>query len=52
MRSPIAIKASGRGLVDPGNLYRTAFTLKGEVTIGQRTIPYDVQGTLADAVLE
>ena len=52
MRTPIAIKATGRGLVDPDNLYRTAFMLKGEVTIGQRTIPYDVQGTLADAVLE
>ncbi|MEF2229924.1 MAG: hypothetical protein V3571_03265 [Pseudodesulfovibrio sp.] len=52
MRSPIAIKATGRGIVDPGNLYRTSFALKGEVTIGQRTIPYDVQGSLADAVLE
>lgn len=52
MLRPIAIKAAGKGILDPENLYRTTFALKGEMTIGKRTIPYDVEGTLADAILE
>lgn len=47
---PIALKAAGKGVLDPDNLYRTAFDLKGEMTIGQRTFPYDAKGTLADAL--
>lgn len=52
IRNPIAIKAAGKGIIDPANLYRTAFKLKGNMTLGKRDIPYDVEGTLADAVLE
>lgn len=47
---PIALKAAGRGIIDPDNLFQTAFDLNGEVTIGQRTFPYDVKGTLSDAI--
>lgn len=50
MRQPVAIKAAGKGILDPGNLYRTLFDLKGEMTIGKRTFPYDMKGTLADAI--
>ena len=52
IRNPLTIKASGKGVIDPANLYRTVFRLNGTVTIGKRTIPYDVEGTLADVVLE
>ncbi|ADU64316.1 MAG: hypothetical protein KUA35_05970 [Pseudodesulfovibrio sp.] len=48
--SPVAIRTAGRGLIDPSNLYRTTFDLKGELTIGKRTLPYETQGTLADAI--
>ncbi len=51
MRHPITLKASGSGTIDPENLYHTLFDLKGEVTIGQHTVPYGMKGTLGDAVL-
>jgi len=51
IRQPLTIKATGTGLVDPTNVYRTTFDLKGDMTIGQRSIPYDLKGTLGDAVL-
>jgi len=47
---PLALKAAGKGILDPDNIYRTAFDLKGEMTIGKRTFPYDTRGTLADAI--
>ncbi len=47
---PITLKASGRGLIDPDNLFRTAFDLNGEITIGRQVVPYNTKGTLADAV--
>ncbi len=47
---PITLKAAGVGVLDPKNLYRTRFDLKGEMTIGKRVFPYDTQGTLADAI--
>jgi hypothetical protein len=46
MRLPINIKASGTGLLDPDNLYRSQYDLKGEMTIGQRTMPYEAKGSL------
>lgn len=48
--SPVAIRTAGRGLIDPSNLYLTTFDLKGELTIGKRTLPYETRGTLADAI--
>jgi len=47
---PITLKAAGKGILDPNNIYRTQFDLKGEVTIGKRVFSYDTQGTLADAI--
>lgn len=47
---PLTLKASGHGVIDPKNLFRTAFDLKGEMTIGRRVLPYETKGTLADAV--
>jgi hypothetical protein len=50
MGRPVAIRTAGRGVIDPANIYRTAFDLSGELTIGKRTIPYQTKGTLADAI--
>lgn len=50
MGKPLTLKAAGTGVLDPDNLYRTTFDLKGEMTIGKRVIPYEAQGSLADAV--
>lgn len=50
MGKPVAFKGAGTGLLDAANLYRTRFDLKGEMTIGKRTFPYEAQGTLADAI--
>ncbi|QGY39305.1 hypothetical protein GM415_03945 [Pseudodesulfovibrio cashew] len=50
MGKPLAYKAAGTGVLHRGNLFRTRFDLKGEMTIGQRTFPYEMQGSLADAV--
>lgn len=47
---PIHLKAAGRGVIDPKNLFLTAFDLKGEMTIGRQVFPYSTKGTLADAV--
>jgi len=50
MGKPIALKATGKGILDPKNIYSTQFDINGEITIGKRTFPYDTQGTLADAI--
>lgn len=50
MGKPIALKATGKGILNPKNIYSTQFDLKGEMTIGKRVFSYDTQGTLADAI--
>lgn len=50
MGLPITIKAAGTGQLDPENLYRSTYDLKGEMTIGQRTMPYEAQGSLDTVV--
>lgn len=50
MGKPITLKAAGKGILDPKNIYNTHFDLKGEMTIGKRVFPYDAQGTLSDAI--
>lgn len=47
---PIKLKAAGRGIIDPKNVFQTAFDLSGEMTIGRQSFPYSTKGTLADAV--
>ncbi len=51
MGKPLSVKASGTGVLDPENLYRTMFDLSGEMTIGKRVFPYDAKGSLAEAIL-
>jgi hypothetical protein len=48
--SPLTLHTAGRGIIDPANVYRTSFDLTGELTIGKRTMPYELKGTLADAI--
>nr|WP_155934051.1 hypothetical protein [Pseudodesulfovibrio alkaliphilus] len=50
MGSPLAIRTAGRGIIDPTDVYRTAFDLSGELTLGKRSIPYTLSGTLGDAI--
>ena len=50
MRLPIAIKSTGKGAIDANNLYRSAFEMTGEITIGHQTIPYKTKGTLEEAI--
>lgn len=50
MAEPIKIKAAGTGTLDPGDLYRTHFDLKGDMTIGKEDLPYTMKGTLGQAV--
>ncbi|CCH49408.1 hypothetical protein [Pseudodesulfovibrio piezophilus] len=50
MGKPLSVKASGRGLLNPVDLYQTSFDLKGQMTVGKKTFPYDMKGSLADAV--
>lgn len=50
MGSPLAIRTAGRAIIDPLDVYRTTFDLSGELTLGKRSIPYALKGTLADAI--
>lgn len=50
MGSPLNIKASGTGTIGRGNLFLSRFDLTGEQTKGNETIPFSVEGTLADAI--
>ncbi|BCS89054.1 hypothetical protein [Pseudodesulfovibrio sediminis] len=50
IRLPITYKSVGKGVIDPSDLFRTTFDLNGEMTIGREVFPYDVKGTLADAI--
>ncbi|QJB55965.1 hypothetical protein [Pseudodesulfovibrio sp. zrk46] len=50
MGKPITLKAAGTGRLDPTNIYSTNFKIAGQMTIGQKTFPYETEGTLAEAV--
>ncbi|WP_319582682.1 hypothetical protein [uncultured Pseudodesulfovibrio sp.] len=50
MRLPLTYKSTGTAVIDPDNLFRTRFDLKGDMTVGRDTFPYEMHGTLADAV--
>ena len=50
MRLPLAYKSAGTAVIDPDNLSRTRFDLKGDMTVGRDTFPYEMRGTLADAI--
>lgn len=50
MRLPLNYKSAGTAVIDPDNLFRTRFDLKGDMTVGRETFPYEMRGTLADAV--
>lgn len=50
MLQPIAYKSAGVGLIDPDNLYNTAFKLEGQMVVGKQSFPYAVEGTLNDAI--
>ncbi|BDQ37964.1 hypothetical protein SYK_23240 [Pseudodesulfovibrio nedwellii] len=50
MMAPIMYKSTGSAIIDPNDLFRTTFTLTGEMTVGRESFPYPMQGTLADAI--
>jgi len=50
MRLPLAYKSTGTAVIDPDNLFGTRFDLKGDMTVGRESFPYEMHGTLADAV--
>ncbi|WP_238528166.1 hypothetical protein [Pseudodesulfovibrio mercurii] len=50
MRLPLNYKSAGTAVLDPDNLFRTRFDLKGDMTVGREVFPYEMHGTLADAV--
>ncbi|WP_207263798.1 hypothetical protein [Desulfovibrio sp. Huiquan2017] len=50
MRLPLNYKSTGVAVIDPDNLFRTRFDLKGDMTVGRTVFPYEMHGTLADAV--
>jgi len=50
IRLPLTYKSVGKGIIDPADLFRTSFDLSGEMTVGKETFPYEMQGTLAEAI--
>jgi len=50
MRLPLTYKSAGTAILDPENLYRTTFKLQGDMTVGKESFPYEVEGTLSDAI--
>jgi len=50
MRLPLTYKSAGMATLDPENLFRTYFKLEGDMTVGKQTFPYEVEGTLAEAI--
>nr|WP_321514703.1 hypothetical protein [uncultured Pseudodesulfovibrio sp.] len=50
MKSPIMYKSTGSAVIDSNNLFRTTFSLTGEMTVGRESFPYPMHGTLADAI--
>lgn len=50
IRAPINYKSAGVAVIDPDDLFRTLFTLRGEMTVGSESFPYEMKGTLAEAI--
>lgn len=50
MMLPIAYKSAGTAVINPDNIYQTSFKLSGDMTVGKQVFPYEVEGTLADAI--
>ena len=50
MRLPLNYKSSGTAVINPDDLFRTTFHLRGDMTVGKDTFPYSMDGTLADAL--
>ena len=50
MRLPLAFKSTGTAVIDPDNLFLTRFDLKGDMTVGRESFPYEMRGTLGDAI--
>jgi hypothetical protein len=50
MRLPLAFKSTGTAVIDPDNLFLTRFDLKGDMTVGRDSFPYEMHGTLGDAI--
>jgi hypothetical protein len=50
IRLPLTYKSSGTAVLDPDNLFRTRFNLKGDMTVGREVFAYEMNGTLGDAM--
>ncbi|NDV19967.1 hypothetical protein GO013_11095 [Pseudodesulfovibrio sp. JC047] len=50
MKSPFMYKSTGSATLDPDNLFRTMFSLTGEMTVGRETFSYPLNGSLTDAI--
>ncbi|WP_272698825.1 hypothetical protein [Desulfovibrio sp. Fe33] len=50
MRLPLNYKSSGTAVIDPDDFFRTRFDLKGDMTVGRETFPYEMRGTLGEAI--
>ncbi|MBG0790618.1 MAG: hypothetical protein H0S80_09000 [Desulfovibrionaceae bacterium] len=50
LRRPITYKSAGVAVIDPDNFFQTLFSLAGEMTVGNDTFPYEMKGTLAQAL--
>jgi len=50
MRLPLAYKSTGTASIDPDDLFRTRFNLRGDMTVGQDSFQYEMKGTLAEAI--
>lgn len=50
IRRPLTYKSSGSAVIDPGDIYGTRFDLEGHMTVGRETFPYEMKGTLSQAI--
>ena len=50
MRQPMIYKSTGVAVIDPDDLFQTLFSLTGQMTVGNETFPYEMKGTLAEAL--
>lgn len=50
LHQPVNYKSTGVAVIDPEDLFRTQFSLKGEMTVGRDTFPYEMKGSLAEAI--
>ncbi|MCJ2165110.1 MULTISPECIES: hypothetical protein [unclassified Pseudodesulfovibrio] len=50
MRLPITYKSTGTAVIDPNNLFRTYFRLRGDMTVGKESFPLEMEGSLAEAL--